>query len=94
MSLKHSEPNPLAVFNLQRVPFCPPHFQTVIFDLRCHEKVILDWIYENTEGRFFLGAKASTNGAAISECVGFENHSETTYFSLLLTTININPILF
>ena len=92
MSLKHSEPNPLAVFNMQRVPFCPPHFQTITFDLRCGEKPILDWIYENTEGRFFLGMRAAyAAGSIATECVGFETHSEATYFSLFLPSININP---
>jgi hypothetical protein len=94
MSLKHSEPNPLAVFNMQRVPFCPPHFQVINFDLRAGEKAILDWIYENVEGRFFLGAKATNGGGAISECAAFENHSEATYFSLFLPTINISSLSF
>ena len=94
MSLKHQEPNPLAVFNMQRVTFCPPHFQTINFDLRAGEKAILDWIYENVEGRFFLGGKVTSGGMAITECAAFENHSEATYFSLFLPTININPVLF
>lgn len=54
--IKYKEPNPLAVFNMRRMEFCPVHFERLTFDLYVGEKVIADWIYENTEGRFFLGS--------------------------------------
>lgn len=84
MSLKNKEANPLAVFNMRRMDYCPPHFQKLIFALGTGEKDILDWIYENTEGRFYLATEINGN-----ECVAFEIHNEATYFALFLGQINI-----
>lgn len=53
--LKHKEANPLAIANMRRMDFLPPHFEKIKFDIKVGEKVITDWIYENTEGRFFVG---------------------------------------
>lgn len=83
MALKDYEANPLAVFNMRKMDFCPKHFQSITFSLICDERVILDWMYENTDGRFFLGRDHSGNMV-----VGFENHSESTYFALMLVDIN------
>ena len=54
--LKHGEVNPLDVFGLRKLDHCPPHFERVIFDLRLSKKDIIDWIYENLEGRFYHGS--------------------------------------
>jgi len=81
--LKNKEPNPLAIFNMRKMDYCPPHFQKLVFTLGTGEKDILDWIYENTEGRFYLSTEANGN-----ECVAFEVHNEATYFALFLTQIN------
>lgn len=83
MSLKNREVNPLAIFSMRRMNYCPPHFQKFVFHLGTGEKDILDWIYENTEGRFYLATEANGN-----ECVAFEIHSECTYFALMLQEIN------
>ena len=89
MSLKHKEPNPLAVFNMRRMTFCPPHFQPILFDLKAPEKLIADWLFENTEGRFYLGQ--SVSAAALCACAAFEVHSEATFFSMFLNQINKMP---
>lgn len=81
--LKQHEPNPLAVFNMRRVDFCPPHFQKFSFDLVTLEKTILDWVHENTEGRFYY---SKDNNFRV--CLGFENHFEASYFALMLSEIN------
>lgn len=82
--------NPLAVFNMRRLDFCPPHFQTMSFTLVCDERIILNWIYEHTEGRFFFGTGPSLiENWRFSMCVSFENHSELSYFSLLLHQFNV-----
>lgn len=88
--LKHGEINPLNVFGLRQLEHCPPHFHRVVFDMSTNEKRIRDWIYENLEGRFWLGdvfedAQGST---VMHKCAAFEEHGESTYFSLLLDTIN------
>ena len=83
MALKHKEVNPLAVNNMRRLDVCPPHFETLSFDLKVNERNLTDWIYENTEGRFFFGRDSKS-----SSRVGFETHSECSYFAMFLPTIN------
>jgi hypothetical protein len=85
--LKCGEPNPLAVANIRKMDFCPPHFQKFNFDLRVVEKTILDWLHENTEGRFYTGQSVNDSGK-LSYCIGFENHSEASYFAMFLNQIN------
>jgi hypothetical protein len=84
MGLKNKEANPLAVFNMRKMDFCPPHFESITFDLKSGERAITDWIYENTEGRFYFGQDANR----LSVRVGFEVHSEASYFAMFLPTIN------
>jgi len=94
MGLKHNEANPLAVANMRQLDFCPAHFEKVMFDLIVDQRVITNWLYENTDGRFFIGqsVQLATN---VSEkpklcfCVGFEVHAEASYFALMLNTINV-----
>ena len=88
--LKHGEVNPLSVFGLRQTEHCPPHFAKVPFDLATSEKRITDWIYENLEGRFYIGDHyyLSDNVTKMQKCVAFENHSEASYFSLFLDKIN------
>lgn len=86
--LKHKEVNPLAVANTRRMEFCPPHFQSIYIDLKCNLKTLTDWIYENTDGRFFVGAGTSNNDLCTH--IGFEVHSEATYLSMFLPQINVN----
>lgn len=86
--LKEHNPtaNPLAVFNMRRMDFCPIHFEQLTFDRKVDFRVILDWIYENTEGRFYIDevTRSSTK-------VAFEVHSEATYFSIMLHSFNKFP---
>ena len=91
--LKHNEANPLAVFQIRRVEHCPPHFTLVKFDTYVGEKHISDWIWENLEGRFFLGDEYTTNdhngsNVELQKVAGFEIPGEASYFSLVLNTIN------
>ena len=89
--LKYGEINPLNVFGLRRLNHCPPHFEKVIFDLKTTEKRIVDWIYENLAGRFWLNEIYSVDSAGkveMSKCVAFEERSEASYFALCLDQIN------
>lgn len=89
--LKHNDINPLSVFGLRRVDYCPPHFATVVFDLTAHEKVITDWIWENLDGRFFYGehySESATGSVSSQKMVAFESVGEASYFALVLDTIN------
>jgi hypothetical protein len=90
--LKHNEINPLAVFGMRRMDHCPPHFVVLNFDIRVHEKKITDWIWENLDGRFYLGDRyqlIETSGSvSMQKSIGFEIPGEASYFSLILDTIN------
>lgn len=96
--LKHGEPNPLNVHGLRQLAHCPPHFEQVTFEPHVNEKIVSDWIYENLEGRFYLGdidVSRTPGGKSIDRnmLVAFELASEASYFSLYLPQININNIL-
>ena len=84
--LKHKEPNSLSVLNIRRLDFCPVHFQKMTFDLYTNVKNISDWLYENTDGRFYFGQIA--DGKQLVYCAGFENHSEASYFAIMLPQFN------
>lgn len=89
--LKHNEVNPLAVFGLRKVDHCPPHFTPVLFELGTNEKNITDWIWENLDGRFYLGdyyTENSTGGLSVQKMASFEIAGEASLFALVLNTIN------
>jgi hypothetical protein len=91
--LKHGEANPLNVHQLRRVHHCPPHFEQVVFEPYATEKQVTDWLYENLEGRFYVGnidVARTPGGKPIDRnlLVAFELPSEASYFSLILPTIN------
>lgn len=92
--LKHNEVNLLSVFGMRRMDHCPPHFTPVQFDIRVAEKQITDWIWENLDGRFYVGDyyKESENGNfSCQKLVAFEEPGEASYFALVLNTINTHP---
>ena len=85
--LKHGEPNPLNIFGLRRLDHCPPHFTPVEFEIGySQEKAITDWLYENLEGRFYMGVVDNSNKNSYhrKNVVAFEIHGEASYFSLYL----------
>lgn len=89
--LKHNEVNPLAVFGLRRMEHCPPHFSIVEFELRVSDKIITDWIWENLDGRFYLGDDYTENESgsiSMRKIAAFEQGGEASYFSLVIDTIN------
>jgi hypothetical protein len=91
--LKHNDVNPLAVFGLRKMDHCPPHFTQIKFNLYTGEKVITDWIWENLDGRFYLGDSYNSDSSSrihMEKTVAFENPGEASYFSLILDTINKN----
>lgn len=88
--LRNGEANPLTVHNLREMEHCPPHFVMVRFDRRVSIKTIEDWIWENFEGRFWLGDYyfvAENGAAAMSACAAFELPGEASMFTLMLDQI-------
>lgn len=93
--LKHGEVNPLDVFGMRQLSHCPPHFEVITFDLATNLKAIVDWIYENLSGRFYIGDHFSAeaeghNRVKLCKIVGFEIPEEASYFGLFLPNINVN----
>ena len=99
--LKYGEVNPLAVFGLRRITILPPHFERFIFDCQSgKEKEIVDWVWENLQGRFYFNDyfTATAAGQVVSSKVSmqkvmaFEDPAEASYFGLMLPTINSSSI--
>lgn len=88
--LKYGEINPLNVMGLRRLDHCPPHFEKVFFNVRVTDKIIIDWIYENLEGRFWFGDlyRKIHDKSEIYKCAAFENHAESSLFLLNIDSIN------
>lgn len=91
--LKHGEINPLNVFGLRELEHCPPHFARVPVSNMSSPgsiKMVKNWIYENLEGRFWIGSQIEvTDGRSPRQenCVAFEDNSEASYFALCLDRI-------
>jgi hypothetical protein len=82
--LKHGEVNPLNVHGLRQLEFNPPHFTDIILESRSSEKEISDWIWENLQGRFYVGPIDIINDGHYTRkiCISFELEEEVSYFSL------------
>ena len=88
--LRNGEANPLTVHGLREMGHCPPHFVQVKFELRYSFKQVSDWIWENFQGRFWLGDMYYTNengSISMSACAAFEIPGEASMFSLCLDQI-------
>jgi hypothetical protein len=89
--LKYGEINPLAVFGLRELDYCPPHFVQVEFDLRANEKTITDWIWANLDGRFWYGDwyyKTIGDSVNFRKCAAFEIPGEASFFAIQLDMFN------
>jgi hypothetical protein len=78
--------NPLNVYEIRRVEFCPPYFETAILTQRYQLRQSIDeWIYNNLAGRFYVGQEViAEEGTSLQHTtvVGFETPSELTLFML------------
>jgi len=91
--LRDGEANPLTVHGLRELDRCPPHFVQVKFELRISYKQVSDWIWENLEGRFWIGDlyhTTDTGSIAMTACAAFELPGEASMFSLCLDQIQIS----
>lgn len=90
--LKYGEPNPLNVHNIRNVDVLPPHYEVVKFDLKTDMRYVVNWIYENLEGRFWYGEYFSpddkTGRIGMCKAVAFERHEEASLFVLMVDSIN------
>lgn len=87
------ELNPLEVLNKRKVDHIVPHFSTTKVSDFYFDNELEEWIRQKLKGRYFytkcLDAKEDSKLKTIS-MVGFENHSEMTYFLLACPFIRRN----
>lgn len=84
------------MFGLRQLEHSPPHFTQITFDIRVTQKHIADWIWENLEGRFWIGDyyyTTDTGSISFMKSVSFERSAEASMFALILDQIN-TPITF
>lgn len=84
---KVKEPNPLNFYDARQLKVLPPHFESIVIDMKIYnmEKTIVKWINQNLKGRFFIGnviSLSSSNQYQSGIRVGFENPKELSYFTL------------
>lgn len=89
---KKRKVNPLNVFGMRRVKFCPPHFESANIELTYNiAKSLENWIDENTKGRYYIGQQVSNEPTSndptkkrikYSTVVSFENNKDLSYFLL------------
>lgn len=85
--------NPLDVLNKRKVEYLVPHFsKTKIQEFHFNDE-IENWVRSKLKGRYFytrsLDAEESSKLKNVST-IGFENHSEMTYFLLACPFIRRN----
>jgi len=97
--LKNGHPNPLNVHNLRQLDWCPPHFTSVIIDNTIPQKTLSDWLYENLDGRFYLGpidvdatGENAKKFAVRKTQIAFEIPNEASYFGLFLPNLLKNAL--
>jgi len=87
---KQKKINPLNVFGMRRVKFCPPHFESTNVDLTYNmTNSIEQWIDKNTKGRFFLDQQVifspheshmGRKKVKRTTVISFENSKDLSYF--------------
>lgn len=87
MPIKNGKPNPLNLLDLRRVQFPARHFHYVT--LPKYSPSILknadSWIYNNLNGRYFVGQGVDlddTNTITFVTKIGFEQEKELSFFLL------------
>lgn len=90
--MKQPRINPLDIFEVRRVDFCPPYFETTIFPLRYNVKeAISEWIEDNLSGRYYVGKTITSHKTMNSNVkIGFENTKELSYFLLACPHLKYN----
>jgi hypothetical protein len=87
--LKYGEVNPLNVHGLREVEHCPPHFTVANIHLSTGVTQIKNWIWENLQGRFYIGNTVFEPSIGNTVSVAFEIPGEASYFALSLPQINV-----
>ena len=92
MAIKNGKPNPLNLLDLRRVDFPAHHFyyMTVPKYNPTYVKTIDSWIFNNLNGRYYVGQGIeldSTNSIIYVTKVGFEREKEISFFLLAYSNL-------
>jgi hypothetical protein len=85
--------NPYNVFEMRRVSFCPPHFESILLTPTYNiNKALDEWILTNLSGRYYIGTDVDCKEGPIKQKVkiGFEKSSELSYFMLACPFLKYN----
>ena len=83
--VKTLEPNPLNVFNIRRVDYSPPYFESIKIPMKYNlEESIASWINHHLKGRFYIGKCVDLADNTIENRlkISFEDSKEMSYFML------------
>jgi hypothetical protein len=93
MAIKNGKPNPLNYFDLRRTSFPAKHFHFQIISK--YSPVLLKsidrWIYQNLNGRYYVGQALSldnTNTIIHVIKIGFEQDKELSFFNIACPHLN------
>lgn len=89
---KIEEPNPLNFYGVRQLRIPPPHFEYIDIELGTYnlEQSIINWIFENLKGRFFVGNTTKLDDTKQFKRViriGFEDAKELSFFTLACTLL-------
>lgn len=84
--------NPLDVLNKRKVEHIVPHFSKTKVQEFHFNNEIEDWIKNKLKGRYFYTRALDAEDTKLKNvsAIGFENHSEMTYFLLACPFIRRN----
>jgi len=92
--IKKGKINPLEVFEVRRVSFCPSYFESVNIKTRYNlSDAIVNWIEDNLSGRYYMGKTVSLdeeNAIRPYIKIAFEKESELSYFMLACPHLKYN----
>jgi hypothetical protein len=84
--VKILQPNPLNVFEIRRVDYCPPYFESINLPLTYNlQESIERWIESNLKGRYYIGRSVDLIDNKIQNNllkISFEESKEMSYFML------------
>jgi hypothetical protein len=86
MALKHGKVNPLNALELRKCDFPAHHFYYTIIPkfTTVNYKNINDWVYQNLNGRYYIGQSLDLIDNNISYVlkIGFEQEKEVSFFKI------------
>lgn len=91
--IKKGKINPLELYNVRRVDFCPSYFEShnleTTYNLR---NAIESWIQDNLSGRYYIGNSIILSNSNLKQAtkIGFEKSSELSYFMLACPYLKYN----